>query len=194
MRNQHFVRVKGIGILELMLVIALMAGIVMVAVRYYESANASQVLNDAADQVSAVRSGVTNYHNDYPNSATLPNIQTLVNTGYLPATFGSGQTANPWGGPINVGSIPTSKPSGGGSGGSSEGGANTTCVAATVNVQPGFSVCVGDIPTLDICQQLSSRLSTTLSPAMNEKATCGSGSASGGSGSATATLTVYYLL
>lgn len=99
LRNQ-----RGIGLLELMLSLAIIAILLIMATRYFTAANTNQQVNNAVDMFSGVRASVNSYYTDNGAGAAMPNISTLVTSGYLPQSYGgsggSGTTANPWGGSI----------------------------------------------------------------------------------------------
>lgn len=80
--------VKGIGLLELMLSLAIIAVLLIMATRYYASASASQKIQASIDQVNAIRSAVQNATAG-ATSATLGSLTlgSLVAAGYLPLSF-----------------------------------------------------------------------------------------------------------
>lgn len=102
----------GIGLLELMLALAVIAVMIVISVKYYTSANTEQEATSLVDSYNTIKSAVENYLADNPN-ATVPSLQVLIQNGYLPNLYGgltqaSGGTAkftvnnNPWGGTITV--------------------------------------------------------------------------------------------
>lgn len=101
---------KGIGLLELMLALALMAIVMLVTVRYYSNAKAKQEATTLVDSFSTLRSAAENYlaNNPLVTPPTTNGINTLISQGYLPASFGSvsGNTVtvnkNTWGGTVSV--------------------------------------------------------------------------------------------
>ena len=96
-------RQLGIGLLELMLSLAIIAILLIMATRYYQSASDANKRNQAVDMMSAVNGAVQNYKID--NAALLADVDmtALIDAGYLPPSYGStGAGANPWGGDISV--------------------------------------------------------------------------------------------
>jgi len=95
----------GIGLLELMLSLAIIAILLIMATRYYQSASENNKRNNAVDMFAAVNGAVQTWRVDQIMSpgTTLPTIQQLVNGGYLPPAYGSGTNVAPWGGTITVG-------------------------------------------------------------------------------------------
>lgn len=107
----------AIGLIELLLVIALVAVMVLVSVRYYSSASASQKVSAAVNMFAEVKSAVENYSLNNNNTITdtsgnTVTIATLVAQGYLPQAYalGSGSSAqqqaslhsNPYYGTVNI--------------------------------------------------------------------------------------------
>lgn len=96
---------RGVSLLELMLALAVIAILLIMATRYFTTANVNQQVNNAVDQFTGVRGAVTNYLNDNKNTDTV-DISTLVTGGYLPKTYGGpagdGAGGNPWDGDISV--------------------------------------------------------------------------------------------
>lgn len=138
---------KGIGLLELMLSLAIIAILLIMATRYYQSASTNQKINQAVDMFAAVKSGVRNY---YLSTKTFPTgVQTLVQSGYLPTSYldGDKSTAtttanvNPWSGSLAI-------------------------AAGTGDI---FTVVMAGIPN-GMCSQLTGRLQATLSSVNGESA------------------------
>ncbi|MAZ39533.1 MAG: hypothetical protein CMF49_05375 [Legionellales bacterium] len=94
----------GIGLLELMLSLAIIAVLLIMATRYYSSASDAQKIQASVDMINAVRAAVGNYVAGEGVPSSPPSITTLVASGYLPESFGSTSTAvetsNPWGSSI----------------------------------------------------------------------------------------------
>lgn len=93
---------RGIGLLELMLSLSIIAILLVMATRYYDSARHSNRMNDAISQVNAIAAATYNYKNsnitgDYSNVS----IKTLVAENWLPPSFGT-PNADPWGGVLGV--------------------------------------------------------------------------------------------
>jgi Tfp pilus assembly protein PilE len=137
---------KGIGLLELMLSLAIIAILLIMATRYYQSASTNQKINQAVDMFAAVKGGVRNYY--ISNGKTFPtSVAKLVQSGYLPTSYldGDKSTAttsanvNPWNGSLAV-------------------------AAGTGDT---FTVAMAGIPTA-ICSQLVGRVQGTLSSVAGE--------------------------
>ena len=105
-------RMLGIGLLELMLSLAIIAVLLIMATRYYSSASESQKIQAGVDMVNAVRAAVANYSSGQGIPTTPPTVLELVQSGLLPASFGStaalNGTANPWGESIATAASSTS--------------------------------------------------------------------------------------
>jgi len=98
-------KARGIGLLELMLSLAIIAILLVMATRYFITANESQKVNNAISIIHGIAGGAANYrnaHNGYTNMSTA----TLVTEHYIPSSFGgsagAGAGANPWGGNITT--------------------------------------------------------------------------------------------
>ncbi len=92
---------KGIGLLELMLSLAIIALLLVMATRYYSSAHGSQQLNAAVEAYHAIYAAAETYEANDP--AGTPHLVQLVKENLLPQVFGgTGSLANPWGGGINL--------------------------------------------------------------------------------------------
>lgn len=101
----HMKREKGIGLLELMLSLSIIAILLVMATRYFMVANESQKLNNAISEVNGIAGGAANYNLSYPGYADI-NMQKLIEGRFIPASLGgsdqNGTGANPWGGNISV--------------------------------------------------------------------------------------------
>ena len=93
-------RQSGIGLLELMLSLAIIAILLIMATRYYQSASESNKINQAVDMFSAINGAVQNYKLDSDPLGV--NVAALTDGGYLPPNYGSGTVNNPWGGSVQV--------------------------------------------------------------------------------------------
>lgn len=150
MKSIRFCKQKGIGLLELMLSLAIIAILLIMATRYYQSASNSQAISSAIDMVNAVKSGVKNYMTSNTNSATYPDIKTLVTDGYLPQSYNNPSSANPWSGEICIDS-----------------GKATGCSGTAPSAGPLYSVFLDGVPS-SICTELQNRLKGTINSAANE--------------------------
>lgn len=105
---------KGIGLLELMLSLAIIAILLIMATRYYQSASSSQKVSQAVDMFAALKSAAQNYHNSQGQTGDYASkVGQLVVAGYLPASYLDGgpsaptsaspsAVSSPWGTAIGV--------------------------------------------------------------------------------------------
>lgn len=147
-------RQRGIGLLELMLSLSIIAILLVMATRYFMAANESQKLNNAISQVSGIAGGMANYDIANPGYKNLTGIKELVEGHYVPASLGgnntNGKGANPWAGDLNLTVTPpgfkvevTNVPTDGTS-------PNTTCdkLANMVDASNAFATCSGGNVTI----------------------------------------------
>lgn len=90
------VKQSGVTLLEIMLVLAIAAMIIMMSVRYYENASSSNEANEFLSQVQSITAAVENLAGGsgaYTTSASKTNVQ---NT--LGQTADAGWLTAPWGG------------------------------------------------------------------------------------------------
>lgn len=96
----HYKKVKGVGLLELMLSLAIIAVLLIMATRYYQTTSQSQKVNQAVSDIQAILAAAANYTAASPGSAFA--ITDLVSAGLLPANWSTetpvAGTANPWAG------------------------------------------------------------------------------------------------
>ncbi|MBX9705584.1 MAG: prepilin-type N-terminal cleavage/methylation domain-containing protein [Gammaproteobacteria bacterium] len=174
----RIIRQRGIGLLELMLSLAIIAILLIMATRYYQTASNNNAMNSAIDMANAVKSGVKNYMNSNMNSKTLPTVTELETNGYLPQAYANPASANPWGGDICIGT---------------PGGTCSDSSAGSIS-NSTFAVTMAGIPTA-ICNQVAARVQATLAAGGVETATCSSGSGgASGATSSTEDLAIIYLL
>ncbi|NNM58198.1 MAG: type II secretion system protein [Legionellales bacterium] len=160
-------RVRGIGLLELMLTLAILGVMLVVAVRYYGSASNAQEASALVNDFTTIKAAVENYLADNPatTSTSFPDLAKLVQQGYLPSSFsvtnkqGIQPAPNQWGGLVTV----TAYQSG-----------------------AMFKVAEAMIP-MSVCKQAMGQLQSSLNHALGESAVAapakkgqGSGGASGG--------------
>lgn len=81
---------KGIGLLELMLSLAIIAVLIIMATRYYQSARRSSQLNQAISSVNGVIAGVETWAAGKSGATPIPAITKLISDGYLPQGSDSG--------------------------------------------------------------------------------------------------------
>lgn len=92
---------RGIGLLELMLSLAIIAILLVSATRYYLVTRTAEQVNDAAEMVTSVFAGGQTWLQTYNDLSGLTSIQRLVDILAVPPNFAQ-QNANPWGGAINT--------------------------------------------------------------------------------------------
>lgn len=97
---------KGIGLLELMLSLAIIAILIVMVTRYYTTTRASEQVNEAAQEIIALYAAGQSWLQSQPAFAG-DMLTKFVLDGSVPKDFADG---NPWGGTIKatVGSTPTS--------------------------------------------------------------------------------------
>jgi type II secretory pathway pseudopilin PulG len=164
---------RGIGLLELMLSLAIIAILLIMATRYYQSASNNQNINQAVDMFNAVKSAVKNYMNSNLNSTSYPTVGQLQAAGYLPDNYATSATANPWNGTICV----------------SKGNGPSTCGSSTGGT---FGVAMQSLPG-SVCYQVYQRLQATIDTAAGERAVAGQ-DCSAGSSATDAVVAVVYAL
>jgi len=98
-------RQRGIGLLELMLSLSIIAILLVMATRYFMVANESQKLNNAVSEVNGIAGGAANYDLSFPGYQDMT-LQKLIQGRFVPASLGgsdgNGTGANPWGGNLDV--------------------------------------------------------------------------------------------
>lgn len=91
---------RGIGLLELMLSLAIIAILLVMATRYFASARQGQEVASAISTIQAVSAASQSYFVAQGNSwSGLTSVTKLVAGGYLPS---NASTTGPWGGAIMV--------------------------------------------------------------------------------------------
>lgn len=93
-------RLKGIGLLELMLSLAIIAILLVMATRYYGITNRSQQVNQSVTEIAAIEGAIANWKSnktDYQNLS----LSELNRLGLLANQDASG--VNTWGGTVTVG-------------------------------------------------------------------------------------------
>lgn len=97
------VKQAGIGLLELMLSLAIIAVLLVMATRYYESAQLGEQVNNFVGIVQAMRAAAAQYSAGQGNYGTLT-FQTLVNAGLVPQSLAvnNGNGVGPWGDNLSV--------------------------------------------------------------------------------------------
>lgn len=92
--HMRSLRQCGIGLLELMLALAIIAVLLIMATRYYQSTSQSQKVNQAASDIQAIVAAGANFQvGDPGGSYTIADL-----TKFLPSTWSDPSKINPWGG------------------------------------------------------------------------------------------------
>lgn len=102
---------RGIGLLELMLSLSIIAILLVMATRYFVMANESQKINNALSIVNGFAGAAAQYAVTTHTYSGMT-IKNLIEGNYLPASFGGDSTqtgvgANPWGGNLTL-NVPSS--------------------------------------------------------------------------------------
>jgi len=96
---------RGIGLLELMLSLSIIAILLVMATRYFVIANENQKINNALSMVNGYAGGAAQYAT-VNHSYSAMTTKALVDGNYLPNVFGGsdgfGAGANPWGGDMTT--------------------------------------------------------------------------------------------
>jgi type II secretory pathway pseudopilin PulG len=93
----------GIGLLELMLALAIIAALLISAVRYFQNAQTGRQVQAVIATVEAVYAAGNQYVLDNNSFTTGDDIQKFIDRGLLPENFipdSGGYSDNPWGGEI----------------------------------------------------------------------------------------------
>lgn len=90
----------GISILELLLALAIIAILLVMAVRYFELTRVAQQINDALHIISNIDTASESWlatHDDFTNVT----LQSFIDDSLVPANFAQ-QHVNPWNGDIEI--------------------------------------------------------------------------------------------
>lgn len=90
-------KVKGIGLLELMLALAIISVLLVAATRYFSSTDSSRKVNDAVSMLQAVITASEDIRTSENNYGSITNIKYLQDRGLVQEGL-----TNPWGGKIDV--------------------------------------------------------------------------------------------
>ncbi len=92
---------KGIGLLELMLSLAIIAILLIMATRYYLVTSRSQKTDEGVALVNALIAGAEDYRGDRPTFEGLTDISILVNQGSIAKSYvlSTGTVTTPWAAP-----------------------------------------------------------------------------------------------
>lgn len=96
-------KTMGIGLLELMLALAIIAMMMVAASKYYQSTQVARRVQTAVENVQALYSANERWVQD--GHAAAGALGDFMTNGYLPEDFAT--TANPWGGTITVNALDT---------------------------------------------------------------------------------------
>lgn len=92
---------RGIGLLELMLSLAIISVMLLMATRYYKSADQGQKVSNAISMITGIAGAGAQYLNTHPaKKATDLDLKVLTDDGFLSKEFST--MNNPWGGTIKV--------------------------------------------------------------------------------------------
>jgi type II secretory pathway pseudopilin PulG len=91
-------RQRGIGLLELMLSLAIIALLLIMATRYYAGTKRSKEITEVVSLVNAIRAGASNYAIPGGYAPVHNLMTTLMNAGLLP----QGSDTPPWGGDTKI--------------------------------------------------------------------------------------------
>ncbi|SRR5579883_141231 len=99
--NKRLSRMAGVTLLEIMLVLAIAAMIIVMSIRYYQSASLGQKVNSAIDTITGIAAASENYLNANGGytGMTMSGLQP-----FLPA---GSKIASPWGGAITLTGTPS---------------------------------------------------------------------------------------
>jgi type II secretory pathway pseudopilin PulG len=93
--KRNFKSMLGVTLLEIMLVLAIAAMIIVMSIRYYQSASLNQKLNAAVDTITGIVAAGESYLSAY---GTFSNITSGIKN-YLP---GGNIPTSPWGGALTI--------------------------------------------------------------------------------------------
>lgn len=95
-KQQH-----GISLLELMLSLAIIAILLLMATRYYNTTRMSQQVDEAAEMVTAIYTAGNAWLESHATFDQPDMLQAFVNDGSVPANF-KAANINPWGAGLTV--------------------------------------------------------------------------------------------
>lgn len=91
---------QGVTLLEIMLVLAIAAMIIVMSIRYYQSATSSQQANTVLEQIQAITAAADNLA-----QATGSYKAANVSTASIQALVPQNSMTAPWGGAITIGTV-----------------------------------------------------------------------------------------
>lgn len=98
--RRSFKSLVGVTLLEIMLVLAIAAMIIIMSIRYYQSASASEAANSLMAQIQAITASADNI--SMGTAAGYSNVSTATLQNVLPG--GTASLSTPWGGSISMSS------------------------------------------------------------------------------------------
>lgn len=94
--KQSFKKMLGVTLLEIMLVLAIAALVIVMSIRFYQSASTSNKVNAGVSLVQGIVAAGENYLN------ATGSFSAISNTTLLPYLPGSAMPTSPWGGDVTV--------------------------------------------------------------------------------------------
>lgn len=101
LRNKQY----GIGLLELMLSLAIIAVLLVMATRYYLTASVSSKINSAINAVGGLDGAIERWQQNHAGDLSTLNLTQCVTNGWIPSNLvdNGGNLVTPWGGaPIDT--------------------------------------------------------------------------------------------
>lgn len=90
---------KGVTMVELLLVLSIIAVVLVLASRYYYTANLSREVNESYKQIQTIAAAGQSWWDDHNHDFTgITSTQVLIDNGYLTSEY----KKNTWGGNVSV--------------------------------------------------------------------------------------------
>jgi type II secretory pathway pseudopilin PulG len=99
--KRSFKSMLGVTLLEIMLVLAIAAMVIVMSIRYYQSASTNQKINAAVNSITGIVAAGENY---LSANGTFSGLNSSMVAPYLP---GGKMPNSPWGGPMSISSAAT---------------------------------------------------------------------------------------
>jgi len=100
-------KISGMGLLELLLALTVIAILLVMATRYYKSAKESQRIGEAVSMMSTIFRGGADYSIAHNHTYTGISLKALADNGDIPGSFCGNRVTcpglNPWNSTITVG-------------------------------------------------------------------------------------------
>jgi len=96
MMKRSFKSMIGVTLLEIMLVLAIAAMVIVMSIRYYQTASLNQKINSMMSTVTAITAAGENY---YAANGSFAGINQTAIQNYMP---GGTMPSTPWGGTITI--------------------------------------------------------------------------------------------